>query len=54
MASYRRTYNLLRFALHRRCGDMAFHEAGQQQKHLAQMLDELEAGGVYMGMTWNG
>ena len=23
-------------------------------KHLAQMLDELEAGGVYMGMTWNG
>ena len=25
-----------------------------KQKHLAQMLDELEAGGVYMGMTWNG
>lgn len=23
-----------------------------KQKHLAQMLDELEAGGVYMGMTW--
>jgi uncharacterized protein YdeI (YjbR/CyaY-like superfamily) len=23
-------------------------------KHLAQMLDELEAGGVYMGMKWNG
>jgi uncharacterized protein YdeI (YjbR/CyaY-like superfamily) len=23
-------------------------------KHLEQMLDELEAGGVYMGMTWNG
>ncbi|UJW86722.1 YdeI/OmpD-associated family protein [Devosia sp. SL43] len=22
--------------------------------HLAQMLDELEAGGVYMGMKWNG
>ena len=25
-----------------------------KQNHLAQMLDELEAGGVYMGMTWNG
>ena len=25
-----------------------------KQKHLAQMLDELEAGGVYMGMKWNG
>nr|WP_314258763.1 YdeI/OmpD-associated family protein [uncultured Devosia sp.] len=25
-----------------------------RQKHLAQMLDELEAGGVYMGMAWNG
>jgi uncharacterized protein YdeI (YjbR/CyaY-like superfamily) len=25
-----------------------------RRKHLAQMLDELEAGGVYMGMTWNG
>lgn len=25
-----------------------------KQKHLAQMLDELEAGGVYMGMAWNG
>jgi uncharacterized protein YdeI (YjbR/CyaY-like superfamily) len=25
-----------------------------RQKHLAQMLDELEAGGVYMGMIWNG
>jgi uncharacterized protein YdeI (YjbR/CyaY-like superfamily) len=25
-----------------------------RQKHLAQMLDELEAGGVYMGMKWNG
>jgi uncharacterized protein YdeI (YjbR/CyaY-like superfamily) len=23
-------------------------------KHLEQMLDELEAGGVYMRMTWNG
>jgi hypothetical protein len=23
-------------------------------KHLAQMLDELEAGGVYMGMAWKG
>ena len=25
-----------------------------KQRHLAQMLDELEAGDVYMGMTWNG
>ena len=25
-----------------------------KQKHLAQMLDELEAGGVYMGMAWKG
>jgi uncharacterized protein YdeI (YjbR/CyaY-like superfamily) len=25
-----------------------------KQKHLAQMLDELEAGDVYMGMRWNG
>jgi len=25
-----------------------------KQKHLAQMLDELESGGVYMGMKWNG
>jgi uncharacterized protein YdeI (YjbR/CyaY-like superfamily) len=25
-----------------------------KQKHLEQMLDELEAGGVYMGMQWNG
>lgn len=25
-----------------------------KRKHLAQMLDELEAGGVYMGMQWNG
>lgn len=25
-----------------------------KQKHLAQMLDELEADGVYMGMAWNG
>ncbi len=25
-----------------------------KQKHLAQMLDELEAGGVYMNMRWNG
>lgn len=25
-----------------------------KQKHLAQMLDELEAGGLYMGMAWNG
>ncbi|HEY9009459.1 MAG TPA: YdeI/OmpD-associated family protein [Devosia sp.] len=23
-------------------------------KHLAQMLEELETGGVYMGMKWNG
>lgn len=23
-------------------------------KHLNQMLDELEAGGVYMAMKWNG
>ncbi|SDG33473.1 YdeI/OmpD-associated family protein [Pelagibacterium luteolum] len=25
-----------------------------KDKHLAQMLDELEAGGVYMGMAWSG
>jgi uncharacterized protein YdeI (YjbR/CyaY-like superfamily) len=25
-----------------------------KQKHLVQMLDELEAGGIYMGMKWNG
>lgn len=25
-----------------------------QQKRLMQMLDELEAGGVYMRMRWNG
>lgn len=25
-----------------------------KQKHLTQMLDELESGGVYMGMKWNG
>ncbi len=25
-----------------------------KQKRLAQMLDELESGGVYMAMTWNG
>lgn len=25
-----------------------------KRKHLEQMLDELEAGGVYMGMRWNG
>jgi uncharacterized protein YdeI (YjbR/CyaY-like superfamily) len=25
-----------------------------KQKHLQQMLEELAAGGVYMGMTWNG
>ncbi len=25
-----------------------------RQKRLAQMLDELAAGGVYMGMRWNG
>jgi uncharacterized protein YdeI (YjbR/CyaY-like superfamily) len=25
-----------------------------KQKHLAQMLDELETGGIYMGMKWNG
>lgn len=25
-----------------------------KQKNLAQMLDELEAGGVFMGMNWNG
>ena len=23
-------------------------------KHLAQMLEELEMGGIYMGMKWNG
>ncbi|OEO33014.1 hypothetical protein VW23_008710 [Devosia insulae DS-56] len=23
-------------------------------KHLARMLEELEVGGVYMGMKWNG
>ncbi len=25
-----------------------------KQKRLSQMLDELQAGGVYMGMKWNG
>jgi hypothetical protein len=25
-----------------------------KQKHLQQMLEELAAGGVYMGMKWNG
>lgn len=25
-----------------------------KQKHLSQMLEELEGGGVYMGMAWNG
>lgn len=25
-----------------------------RQRHLAQMLDELEASNVYMGMSWNG
>lgn len=25
-----------------------------KRRHLAQMLDELEAGGVYMKMRWNG
>ena len=25
-----------------------------KRKHLVQMLDELEAGGIYMGMQWNG
>jgi uncharacterized protein YdeI (YjbR/CyaY-like superfamily) len=25
-----------------------------KRKHLAQMLDELRSGGVYMGMKWNG
>ncbi|WP_297583540.1 YdeI/OmpD-associated family protein [Devosia sp.] len=25
-----------------------------KRKHLEQMLDELEAGGVYMGIDWNG
>lgn len=25
-----------------------------RQKRLAQMLDELERGGVYMNMAWNG
>ena len=25
-----------------------------KRKHLIQMLDELETGGVYMGMKWNG
>lgn len=27
---------------------------GTRRKHLEQMLGELEAGGIYMGMTWNG
>lgn len=25
-----------------------------KRNHLAQMLDELRSGGVYMGMKWNG
>lgn len=25
-----------------------------KRRHLAQMLDELDTGGVYMGMVWNG
>jgi len=25
-----------------------------KRKHLEQMLEELEVGGVYMGMKWNG
>ena len=25
-----------------------------KRKYLAQMLDELRSGGVYMGMKWNG
>lgn len=25
-----------------------------KRRHLEQMLDELEAGGVYMGMKWGG
>ncbi|KKB84908.1 hypothetical protein VW29_08760 [Devosia limi DSM 17137] len=25
-----------------------------KQKHLRQLLEELETGGVYMGMAWNG
>ncbi|MGB3337491.1 MAG: YdeI/OmpD-associated family protein [Devosia sp.] len=25
-----------------------------KRKHLEQMLEELKAGGVYMGMAWNG
>ena len=28
--------------------------AATKQKRLAQMLDELESGGVYMRMKWNG
>ena len=28
--------------------------AQTRQKRLAQMLDELESGGVYMRMKWNG
>lgn len=33
--------------------DNAKREA-TKQKRLAQMLDELESGGVYMRMKWNG
>ncbi|MBU1307002.1 MAG: YdeI/OmpD-associated family protein [Alphaproteobacteria bacterium] len=28
--------------------------ADTKQRHLAQMLDELAAGDVYMGMAWTG
>ena len=33
--------------------NQAKHE-GTKRKRLGQMLDELEAGGVYMRMKWNG
>ena len=29
-------------------------QAGTRRKRLDQMLDELEKGGVYMNMKWNG
>ena len=35
-------------------GTLEFEGLAQQPISYTQMLDELEAGGVYMGMTWNG
>ncbi|MDA0815258.1 MAG: YdeI/OmpD-associated family protein [Chloroflexi bacterium] len=32
----------------------AAKQPATRQKRLRQMLDELERGGVYMNMTWNG